>query len=107
MEITYYIENAILVICLVGELDEHASSSARRQLDAIIADCKAKSIILDMSRLSFMDSTGIGVLLGRYKVASSRQIPLYVFSPSRTVDKILTMSGIYTLIPKVSTRRSQ
>ena len=47
-----------------------------------------------------MDSTGIGFLIGRYKKAARAGIPLFVEAPNFAADKILNMSGIYTLIPK-------
>ena len=47
-----------------------------------------------------MDSTGIGFLIGRYKKAAKLSIPLYVDNPNFAADKILNLSGIYSLIPK-------
>ena len=47
-----------------------------------------------------MDSTGIGFLIGRYKKASRLAVPLYIENPNFAADKILNLSGIYSLIPK-------
>ncbi len=105
MQITYKVENGILYIFVMGELDEHAASTAKRQLDEIISNCNTKSIIFNLARLSFMDSTGIGVLIGRYKLAQKHGILVNIANSSRTVDKILTMSGLYQLMPKVTITR--
>ena len=47
-----------------------------------------------------MDSTGIGFLIGRYKKANKLSVPLYIEKPNFAADKILNLSGIYTLIPR-------
>ena len=60
-----------------------------------------KKVIFDLSGLSFMDSTGIGVLIGRYKKMKERQIPIYISNPSVQVDKIFNMSALYDIMPKV------
>ena len=55
-----------------------------------------------MSCLEFMDSTGIGVLLGRYKLLRSKQKESYIYNPSPVIEKIINMSGIYEIMPKIS-----
>ena len=57
-------------------------------------------IIINLSDVAFMDSTGIGFLIGRYKKAAKLSIPMYVDKPNFAADKILNISGIYSLIPK-------
>nr|MBR6777967.1 STAS domain-containing protein [Clostridia bacterium] len=49
----------------------------------------------------FMDSTGIGFLIGRYKKFSRYGVPVYVTNPSQATDRILQMSGVYTLMPRI------
>ena len=51
---------------------------------------------------SFMDSTGIGVLLGRYKILHNRNKNIYISNPSNAIEKIFRMSGIYEIMPKIS-----
>jgi anti-anti-sigma factor len=48
-----------------------------------------------------MDSTGIGFLIGRYKTFLRFGVPMYITNPNPTADKILAMSGVYTLAPRV------
>lgn len=100
MEIIYAESDSQLRITPVGELDEHAAADARNSIDNMIDRGKYSRIILDMSRLSFMDSTGIGVLVGRYK-KFGRISAFFIASPTQTVDKILKLSGIYTIMPKI------
>lgn len=91
-----------LQLKLVGELDEHSAKNARREADEYADNfIGGKKAVLDLSEVSFMDSTGIGFLIGRYKKFHRLGIPLYISSPSQNTDKILLMSGVYTLIPKI------
>ena len=56
---------------------------------------------LDLSELEFMDSTGIGVLIGRYKKMKDRSIPIYICNPSSHAEKIFKMTGLYEIMPKI------
>ena len=69
MEIFVTFENGMIVFKLVGELDEHSAEKARRTMDEALLTNNYTAIMFDLSRLSFMDSTGIGVVIGRYKLA--------------------------------------
>ncbi len=95
--------NKILYMRLNGEIDEHNAAVARRDADRIADNYVTKSVraVFDLENVSFMDSTGIGFLIGRYKKFQRYGIPVYVTKPSASTDKILEISGVYTLIPKV------
>ncbi len=101
MVVSGYLRDKVLYIALSGEMDECASQSARVKCDKLIDDnANVKKIIINLSEVAFMDSTGIGFLIGRYKKASRLSIPMYVEKPNFSADKILNLSGIYSLIPK-------
>ena len=95
-------QNNVLYIKLSGEIDEHSAGAARREADRL-ADgyVGAKSAVFDLSGISFMDSTGIGFLIGRYKKFQRCGVICYITAPTQSTDKILSMSGIYTLMPKI------
>lgn len=101
MEVYTDFEGKTMVFRLVGELDEHSAEFVRRRIDTAISDCNFNGVIFDLSRLSFMDSTGIGVIIGRYKQLRKLNKPVYVRNPSQTVDKIFKMSGLYEIISKL------
>lgn len=101
MEIFVTFEKSMIVFRLVGELDEHEAEKARRIMDDALLTNNYTAIIFDLSRLSFMDSTGIGVVIGRYKLARKQSKKTYVRNPSATVDKIFRMSGLYEIISKI------
>ncbi|MDR0856037.1 MAG: STAS domain-containing protein [Clostridiales bacterium] len=101
MKIESKLLNQTLYVSMEGELDEHASHYARTALDALLASAGAVRVVIDMSGLSFMDSTGIGVLLGRYKKLKVKGVPIYIANPGKTIDKILKMTGLYDIMPKI------
>lgn len=93
----------ILYIRLVGELDEHNAALARKEADKLAEDnaVQIERAVFDLGDVSFMDSTGIGFLIGRYKTFNRYGIPVSVTNPSLATDRILCMSGIYTLMSKI------
>lgn len=102
MNVKILSKNNCFVAYLEGELDEHSANSVRNKLDISIEMARVDSFVFDMGGVTFMDSTGIGVILGRYKKLKSKNIELYIANPTKNIDKILNMAGIYTIIKKIS-----
>lgn len=103
MEIKYRLDKDDLYIYSYGELDEYTASAARREIDRIIdGNILCKSVIFDFANLTFMDSTGIGMLLGRYKKLKKSGMRTFITRPSLTVNKILQISGLYDIMPKIN-----
>lgn len=91
-----------LYLYLSGELDEYSVSGIRSETDRIIDEHAGFSrAIFNLAGVKFMDSTGIGFLIGRYNKLKRYGIRMYLESPDRSADKILSLSGVYSLIPKV------
>ena len=101
MQIKHRVYENTLYVVLSGELDEHSAYHTRISLDEIFSSPKFNQIIIDLSELDFMDSTGIGVLIGRYKKLKAFGIPAYIENPTVNVEKVLQLSGIYEIMPKV------
>lgn len=102
MKIKYNLDKSTLYIYFVGELDECSAARTREIIDGLIGDINGiKKVVFNLSELTFMDSTGIGVFIGRYKKLKSKNISVFVENPSRTVDKILQISGLYKIMPAV------
>ncbi len=101
MKIIHKAVGTTIYVGLCGELDESTSFQTRAALDKLIEDLDKTKLVLDMSALKFMDSTGIGVLLGRYKKLKARGVTMLIASPTPTVDKLLSLSGIYEIMPKI------
>lgn len=102
MEVATKKESNNLVIFLIGELDEYTAPYTRSAIDKALDGYKSADIIFDLSGLTFMDSTGIGVLISKYKQLKGADSRLYVRKPSKSIDKIFNMAGLYSIMPKIS-----
>ena len=80
-----------------GELDHHSAERVRKRLDREILKSGDHEILLDLSGLTFMDSSGVGVLLGRYKLFAARH--LFLTGASEEIDRLIRLSGLYTVMP--------
>ncbi|MBQ7323462.1 MAG: STAS domain-containing protein [Clostridia bacterium] len=102
MQILAETQGNVVYLHLRGEIDEHNAHSARTKADRLVERyAGSERAIFDLREVSFMDSTGIGFLIGRYKRFQRFGVPVYLTNPTNSTDKILEMSGIYTLMPKV------
>lgn len=90
-----------LYIYLDGELDQCVADKLRSQLDNCISGTSVDKVILNLKHLSFMDSTGIGLIMGRYKKLKNKNISLYFEEPSAQINKVLMVSGLYSIIPVI------
>ena len=102
MQVLHKRQNDTLIVFLVGELDEHTSIYTRTKIDKILSENTLGKVVFDCSGLSFMDSTGIGVFLGRYKRLKETQTPIFIAHAKHSVDRVLHLSGIYNIMPKIS-----
>lgn len=87
-----------MIISLIGELDHHNAKGLREYMDHRLEDPSIKHIIVDMKGLSFMDSSGIGVLIGRYKRVSGRGGKFGVIHIKPQVHRIFEISGLYSIL---------
>lgn len=101
MQVKNRVYNNTLYVLLSGELDEHSATTTRITLDEMFEGKGFRQIIIDLSELDFMDSTGIGVLIGRYKKMKDKNIPIYICNPSSHAEKIFKMTGLYEIMPKI------
>lgn len=102
MQIKSRVYNNTLYTSLCGELDEMSASYTRNQLDLIMQNPLIKQIVIDLSELTFMDSTGIGILIGRYKKMKIKNIPIFICNPNNHIEKIFKMTGLYEIMPKIN-----
>ncbi len=86
---------------LFGELDHNSANQVKIELDDIIRKYRNSNLILDLKNLSFMDSSGLGVVLGRYKRLKKTGKSMYIKNANRQVEKVFNVSGIYKIIKKI------
>lgn len=99
----YEIDGRCLIIRLRNELDHHNAVQIREEADRIIDRKNIKHIIFDFSEASFMDSAGIGVIMGRYRKVIFIGGKIAVSNVGSAVDRIFRLSGLYKIIEKYDT----
>ncbi len=102
MKITSRASGGALYLYLDGEIDECTVAELRRAADELIDfHAAAKKGFFNLAGVRFMDSTGIGFLIGRYKKIARYGGKMCLENPNVSADKVLAVSGVYTLIPKI------
>lgn len=91
-----------LIARLSGELDHSAATRLRAELDGLIDETGVTRLLLDMSALDFMDSSGIGLVIGRYKRLSKRGGSVAVIGTNARIDRIFNMAGLYSLVERLA-----
>jgi stage II sporulation protein AA (anti-sigma F factor antagonist) len=99
----FEIINQCLIIKLLEELDHHNAILIREQSDKLISGKNIKDIIFDFTGSEFMDSSGIGVIMGRYKKVIFTGGKVAVTGINQSVDRIFKLSGLYKIIHKFDT----
>ena len=89
---------SILSIHLRGEIDHHTASAIRRGIDETLFEKRPKKLILDLSAVGFMDSSGLGLIMGRYSVMKELGGEMTVWNPSPETRAILTLAGMERLV---------
>ena len=86
-------DNTILAV-LDGEIDHHTAKMIREEIDSQIENSLCKTLIIDFSDVSFMDSSGIGLIMGRYKLMKQRQGEVKIKNPSPNTLRVLKLAGM-------------
>lgn len=92
------VKQNVLCVRLAGELDHHTAENLREQASHTIEKHQISHIILNLEQLSFMDSSGLGVILGRYKQIKNNGGEMVVCSISPAVKRLFEMSGLFKII---------
>lgn len=87
-----------LVVKAFGEIDAEAAERLRRRIDVEYDECAAKDIAFDLSEVGFMDSSGIGMIIGRYKRAAALGGEVKIFGADKTVKRIVELSGLGRIV---------
>lgn len=93
-------KNNILIAHLSGELDHHIADEIRREISKYLNRNRVSILIFDFTNVSFMDSSGIGLIIGRYKEMG--QANVYCVGLSNNVEKIFKLSGLLKIIKTYS-----
>lgn len=91
-----------VTVRLANELDHRAATQLKGELDNLLADRSIRRLVLDLQRLKFMDSSGIGLIIGRYKQMARRGGSVAVINPDAHMDRIFQMAGLYELVERMA-----
>lgn len=98
MQMKAYSTDGNLIVSLEGEIDHHCAAEIREGLDRLIAENKPKNLVLELADIDFMDSSGLGLVLGRYRRLNDIGSKMYIKNPAPRTEKILCMAGVDKLI---------
>ena len=91
-------ENGVLIYYLPEELDHFAADMIKRKTEHVFEQDTIRYLIFDFSKTTFMDSSGIGIIVGRYKKISCFQGKVYAIHANMQIRKILHMSGLKRIV---------
>lgn len=98
MEMTAINRDGKMIVLLNGEIDHHSAKELRDGIDRLIVETRPKTLVLDLSGIDFMDSSGLGLVLGRYRRIKEINAEMYLCNVGVRVKKILSMAGVDRLI---------
>ena len=99
MKIAKHYDDGRLTIYLYGELDHHTARGTMKAIGDMMADALPKTTVLDLGGLSFMDSSGIALILKAHRMAVAQLGTIWVENPNRQVLRVLETSGISRMVP--------
>ena len=94
LTVNFYLKDRNMFIRLIGEMDQDSVGNLREKLIEIIEEHKVKNLIINMQKLEFMDSTGIGIIIGRYNQIKKKDGKLILCNINKNVEKIIMLCGL-------------
>ena len=88
----------MLVVAVSGEIDHHETKNLREEIDEEIMNAIPKKVVFELSRTAFMDSSGLGLILGRYNKAKAVGAEFEIVNPGEKIMRIISMAGVDKLI---------
>ena len=86
-------ENKLTAV-LSGEIDHHIAKELRRDIDFAVREFQPEELVLDFAEVGFMDSSGIGLVMGRYKLMKETGGKVIVKNPQNQIKKVMRLSGM-------------
>lgn len=102
MNSRYVPEDKLLVLEITEEIDHHEAQKIRRKADDEITRYMPRKVVLDFNNVTFMDSAGIGMVIGRYKMINMLGGSLEMKNVGQPLKKIFDMSGVTKICPIIS-----
>lgn len=94
MSVRLVLKNGTLTALLSGEIDHHTAQELRETIDETAGSCKPRRLILDFGQVQFMDSSGIGLIMGRYKLMQLLGGKLSVTNMPPKIERVVSLAGL-------------
>ena len=107
MNLRIELKSGVMTASLRGELDHHTAGALREEIDSTAQKVKPTLLRLDFSEVPFMDSSGIGVVLGRYRLLCLRGGSVALMHLTPQVRRIYDLSGMAQIIPVIEEKEAQ
>ena len=102
MNVNFIEKDKLLIFEITEEIDHHTTEKIRRRADYEIQRYMPEKVIFDFNRVIFMDSAGIGLIIGRYKTAVIVNAKVYMINVKPKVKKVFEMSGLLGIVPIIN-----
>lgn len=100
--LAYRLAGKDLIVSIDGDLDQMHADGLRTQLDGLIGEYRPGRLVLDVKNLDFMDSSGIGMVIGRYKLMKRSGGTVAVRGARGSVEKLFALSGLYQILDRLA-----
>ena len=94
MEIQILPADELLTVLLSGELDHHSAAGIREEIDRSLEANRPKQLVLDFRNVGFMDSSGIGLVMGRYRIMQSMEGSVRIVHTPGHIKKVMKLAGL-------------
>ena len=98
MHVKFQMTDDILIASVFGELDHHSAAAVRDEIDQTMEAFQCRHLILDFEKVTFMDSSGIGVVLGRYNKVTRKDGRIFLAGCSYFLENIFYMPVLFSLV---------
>ena len=103
-QVSYEMRNDVLVVRVGGEIDHHSAVAVRTGIDEKLSAERPLKVYLELSGVDFMDSSGLGLIMGRYALVKRYGGTLAVLDPSPAVLKIMKLAGMERMVSILRTK---
>ena len=98
----YEKQRQMLLVHIGCDLDHSACLQMKDKLDELLKDGSVRRLVFDMSDVDFMDSSGVGFIIGRYKLMAKRGGTVAVINADARMNRIFEMSGLYQIVERMA-----
>ncbi len=104
-QICYEVRDGALIVHIDGEIDHHSAVSVRTGIDKRIAAERPERVLLELSAVDFMDSSGLGLIMGRFALVKQYGGTLAILDPSEAVLKMVKLAGMERMVSVLRTKK--